>query len=325
MADSSRRELRKVLFTYEPEEIISNAVRESLPDAEIVVATDDDERLREIVDTDLTMGGSLSADMLSVAEHLVWHHVPWVGVDGLDLSGISGRDMTLTNSSGVNAPNIAEHVVAMMLAFARNLPDFVRETDRGHWRGWIERPKNFELTDQTVVLLGTGSIGREIARRLRSFDMKIIGANRSGQPNDGLDEVVAFDALSEVLPDADHVVSSLPMTTATKAIVDVDFLDDMKDGAYFFNVGRGGTVDQDALADALVSGKLAGAGLDVVEPEPLPADSRLWNCPNILITGHTAGSSPLFPRRSAALIREQIRRWTAGEDLVNVVDLDNGY
>jgi phosphoglycerate dehydrogenase-like enzyme len=321
----ARTEIRKVMFTYEPDARLVKAVEEALPGVEHIVATTDEERTREIAGTQLTIGPGFGADVLTAADELVWYHLPWAGVEHMPLQALAERGIILTNSRGISAPNMAEHVIAFMLAFGRGLPTFFREQQRHRWRGWDNPPAFFELTNQTVMLLGTGAIGQEIARRLKPFGCRIIGVRRQPGHIEGFDDVVTFEGLGDILAQADHVVSSLPMTSFTAGLVDRTFIDSMKPGSYFHNVGRGGTVDQAALIDALQRGHLAGAGMDVTDPEPLPEDSPLWDTPNTIITGHTSGSSPLASGRAVEVLRENLRRYIAGEELMNVVDLEFGY
>lgn len=322
---TTRPELRKVVFTYEAEAGLQDAVREIMPGATIVLCDSDDDLRREIVDAQMTIGGSIDDETLDLATQLVWHHVPWAGVERIATPKMAEKGVVLTNSRGISAPNMAEHAIAFMLAFGRALPEFWKEQQAKLWRGWYERPTFFELTGQTVLLLGTGAIGQAIAERLRPFGCRLIGARRTGGPLDGLNEVVTFDALPDVLPNVDHVISTLPMTPHTAGIFNRDLIGAMKPGSYFYNLGRGGTVDQDALIEALKSGHIAGAGLDVTDPEPLPEDSPLWDAPNVLITGHTSGASPMTSARAIEVLRENLRAYVDGKPLNNVVDFEMGY
>lgn len=317
--------IRKIVFTYDADELLVNAAKEESGGAAVVVAATEDDLRREIVDAQMTIGAGYSDEVRSTAPGLVWHHVPWAGVESVVTPMMREQGTILTNSSGISAPAMAEHAIAFMLSFARAFPLFYREQERHSWRGWETRPTFFELTGQTVLLLGTGAIGKAIAERLRPFGCRVIGARRNGGAIDGFDDVVRIDEVAPVLPEVDHVVSSLPLTPATERIVDRAFIQAMKPGSYFHNVGRGRTVDQDALIEALRSGHLAGAGLDVTDPEPLPEDHPLWDAPNVIITGHTSGNSPLFSARGAEVLRENLRRYRAGEELLNVVDLEAGY
>lgn len=321
---TDRRQLNKVVFLQEPRERVFEAVAASLPEASVVVAKGDDLR-SEIVDAQLVVGGRIPEDALSEARELRWQHVPFAGVESVITPALTERGILLTNSSGVSAPNMAEHLVAMMLAFARGLPFFVRVQPERRWKPFDPEPGFFELTGQTVMLLGTGAIGKATAERLRPFGCTVIGARRTPGVVEGFGRVVGFAELGDVLPDVDHVASSLPMTPGTARLFSSDLIKRMKRGSYFYNVGRGGTVDQDALIEALANGQLAGAGLDVTDPEPLPEDSPLWGMTNVLITSHTSGGSPKADERVAELVVENIRRYCEGEDLLNLVDLEHGY
>lgn len=321
----SRPQLRKIVLIQESNDRLIEAVKGLASGADVVVASEEADIDREIVDAQVAIGGRISEEQLRSAQSLVWHHVPWVGVERIVSPIYAEQDILLTNGSGVNAANIAEHIVALMLAFARQIPLFVREQDRASWRGWGDMPAFFELAGQRVLCLGTGDIGQEVARRLAAFGCEVVGASRSGRAVSGFDRCVSFDDLDAELARADHVVSSLPLTESTRGIYGRNRILATRKGAYFYNVGRGGTVDQDALINSLKDGHLAGAGLDVVEPEPLPGDSPLWEMENVIITGHTSGNSPQAMQRMVDLTVEQLRRFQAGDELLNVVDLTAGY
>lgn len=321
-----RPKIRKIVLLSVLTDSMKSAIREAAPDAALVAIEDRSDIDREIVDAQVLIGDGVSEDQLKKANELVWHHRPWVGVEGLMNAVYAERGIVITNGKGTNSPNIAEHVIAMMLAFARDLPKFYRDQTRKHWRRWDDGTKSiFELGGQRVLCLGTGKIGQEVARRLTAFDCELVGASRSGRDVPGFQRCVSFDELESELAEADSVVSSLPFTPATDKIVSKEFIFQMKPGAHFYNVGRGRTVDQDALIEALQSGHLAGAGLDVTTPEPLGADSPLWNMENVILTSHTAGDSPQSHQRIVALTAEQLRRYQDGEQLLNVVDQTAGY
>jgi phosphoglycerate dehydrogenase-like enzyme len=320
----TRPELKKIVFSYQPDDVLLETVRSEVPGSSVVVAEKDALR-KEISGAQLVIGGRIDDEALALADELVWQHVTWAGVESIVSPGLVERGVTLTNSRGVSAPNMAEHVVAMMLAFGRAIPFFVKMQKERRWKPWEDQPPFFELNGQTVVLLGTGAIGRATAERLRPFGCRIVGARRRAGAVEGFDKVVSFAELGDVLAEADHIVSSLPMTPFTSKLLSSELIGKTKLGAHFFNVGRGGTVDQDALIAALQSGQLAGAGLDVTDPEPLPQDSLLWAMPNVLITSHTSGGSPIVVQRVAALLGENLRRYQDGGGLVNVVDFEHGY
>lgn len=258
---------------------------------------------------------------------LRWVHTGGAGVEHLPLAALRQRGIVVTNNSGVHVPNMPEHVLALMLAFARRLPTLLRAQAAHEWRDEATHREVFELAGQTVLLVGMGDIGLGLGERAAALGMRVTGLRRrTDQPAPPfVERVFGLDDLYAALADADHVAISLPQTRETVGMVDAAAFAAMKPGAFLYNVGRGSIVDGDALADALRSGQLAGAGLDVTEPEPLPADSPLWDMENVIITSHTSGASPHVWDRGVEIVAENIRRWRAGEPLHNEVDCDAGY
>ena len=298
------------------------------PEIEFVHVEPDD-AASNIADVDaILIWGFSSGEMLDKAIRLKWNQTLGAGVERMLDDGFADRGIMLTNGSGVMAPNMAEHVASMMLAFARGLPTVLDAQREHRWKSGVGIETVFELGGQTVVLVGLGDIALETAARLKAFGMRVIGVRRTplaDRQGPAVDKVVSITELDTVLGEADHVVSSLPHTSETVGLFDRARFSRFKDGAHFYNVGRGTSVVQPDLVAALTSGKLAGAGLDVATPEPLPEDDPLWDAPNVILTGHTAGATPRFHERALALFTENVRRYQAGEDLLNVVDVERGY
>ncbi len=267
-------------------------------------------------------------ETLDKATRLKWIQTAGAGVERVVGDGFGDRGILLTNGSGVMASNMAEHTIGMMLAFARGFPALMAAQQRHAWKSGVGMETVFELAGQTAVLVGVGAIGSAIAERLKAFGVHVIGVRRSAASSSTpqfVDRVVSIDAMNSVLGEADHVISSVPHTLETVGLFDGARFEAFKDGAYFYNVGRGTSVVQADLIAALESGMLGGAGLDVANPEPLPEDDPLWDAPNLIITGHTAGSTPQFRTRVLQLFAENIRRYQAGDDLLNEVDVSRGY
>ncbi|HEX2540262.1 MAG TPA: D-2-hydroxyacid dehydrogenase [Caldimonas sp.] len=264
--------------------------------------------------------------ILDAAPALQWIHQRGAGIDRIATPRLAASGLLLTNGSGNHAINIAEHVMGLMLAFARRLPALL-ETQRE--RRWKPPPVKslFELCGQTLVIVGFGAIGSALAQRARAFGMTVIGVRRTaaGPSREGAERVVAMSGLDAVLADADHVVLAAPLTAETHGLFSTARFKVMKRGAYLCNVGRGAIVDHDALLAALRAGQLAGAGLDVTEPEPLPAESPLWTEPNVIVTAHSSGLTPHSFERYQALLLENLGRFVRGEPLLNVVDVQRGY
>ena len=276
---------------------------------------------------DGVVGWGFDADLLATAPRLGWLQTGGAGVEGMPLRELAARGIVVTNASGVHAINIGEHVLAMMLAFARGLPRLIRAQSERRWRDEATRDEVFELHGQTLALVGLGDIGLAVAERAAAFGMRTIGVRRraEGERPAAVDEVLPLEQLDDALGQADHVVISLPLTERTRGLFGAEQLAATKPGAYLYNVGRGAVVDTGALVEALETGQLGGAGLDVVDPEPLPPDSPLWGMANVLITAHTSGATPRYWDRGIEIVEANIERYRAGAPLVNEVDLGEGY
>jgi phosphoglycerate dehydrogenase-like enzyme len=232
------------------------------------------------------------------------------GID--DVAGRIPDGVTLCDARGVHGSAVAELALLMILALQRRLPDFLDSQRHGHWEPKLAD----DLRDKRVLIIGAGDLGEQTARRLRSFDavpMLVANSARDG--------VHATSELAELLPDADMVVLTLPLTDRTEGMVDADFLARMPDGAALINVSRGKIVDTEALLAELQARRLR-AGLDVIEPEPLPSGHPLWSAPNLILTPHAAGHIKQSGPRAFALVNDQLRRYCAGEPLINVVEGD---
>lgn len=267
-------------------------------------------------------------DELRRAPNVKWVHIQSAGVDGYaDRSVYAREDVIVTRTADTFGVAIAEHTLGMMLALVREFPYYMRRQAEHAWgRREPHGAARSELGGAVVLMLGMGSLAGELLPLLAPFGCEIIGVRRdASKPAAGYDAVYATQELKDALARADFVVSTLPLTAATRHILGEQEFAAMKRGAFLVNVGRGGTVDHDALASALASGYLGGAGLDVTEPEPLPADSPLWDLPNVFITPHSSGLSTETWRRRAELLASQCERYLAGEELLWRVDFEAGY
>lgn len=267
-------------------------------------------------------GLNLRPEYIESAPRLKWAHVASAGVEHALFPAITNSDIILTNGAGVYGIPIAEHTVGMMLALVR---DFPRILHQQRSREWAE-VRGTELFGTTALIVGLGGIGREIARRLRPFGMRVLATRRHPGGNDpDADEVGAPTDLHTFLPRADWVIVTVPWLPDCGVVIGREQISLMKPSARLVNVGRGRTIDQRALEEALQSGLLAGAALDVFDPEPLPSSSPLWEMPNVIVSPHTAGSSPRSLERVLDLFLDNLRRFLAGEPLRNVVDKRAGY
>ncbi|NLF00795.1 MAG: D-2-hydroxyacid dehydrogenase [Anaerolineales bacterium] len=302
-------------------------VRAAAPDMEVVV-TQDEREVERVLDRVEIVAGRLPRKLLAKAGALRWMQQWGAGADWLmRFPEAAGMPFTLTNASGVHAVPISEHILALMLAFARQLPRAFRDQERQHWTPH-EEPRNrvFELAGSTVVLIGVGAIGERTAEIASALGMRVLGVRRAPQIGaPGVTAMAGPDQLLDLLPEADFVVLTAPLTHETKGMIGARELGVMKRTAIIINIGRGGTIDEPALIAALQEGRIAGAGLDVFETEPLPSSSPLWAMDNVIITAHYAGLTPRYDERALGIFLDNLRRYRAGEPLRNVVDKELGY
>jgi phosphoglycerate dehydrogenase-like enzyme len=280
----------------------------------------------DIAAADATIG-ECSPQVLAQAVHLQWIQWGAAGVEKcVQQPLVRERRPLITNTQRIAAPSMAEHVLALMLALSRHLPLFMREQQRQHWVQWDDAPPSADLEGKTLLVVGLGGIGTEVASRAHALGMRVVATRASGHTGpDYVSYVGLPDELLKLTQDADFVVNCTPLTPQTTGIFNQGFFATMKHSAYFISVGRGrSTVSADLIA-ALGSGQIAGAGLDVVDPEPLPADSPLWRAPNLIITPHISARTPASQANYSLLLRENLRRYIAGEPMLAVVDIERGY
>lgn len=291
------------------------------PQANVVHARRDDPGYGEALRQAEIMLGSPRLEDLTQAAKLRWLQLPSAGAD--TYVGRIPEEIRLTTASGVYGIPVAEHAFALMLGVARSIPKYVR---RQATRSWEEEGSFRELHGSTCGLLGLGDIGLEIARRANAFGMRVLGMRRNpDRVPEGVEDVFGPDDVEQMLRQSDFVVNSLPDTAATRGMLDGRLLRAIRKGGILVNVGRGSTVVEPALVDALREGHLFGAGLDVFEEEPLPEDSPLWDMSNVLITPHVGGISPRGDERVADLFLDNLKSFLAGGELQNRVDPDVGY
>jgi phosphoglycerate dehydrogenase-like enzyme len=297
------------------------------PQAEIVVVRSPAEFSREVADADAVIGG-ITKENFAAAKKLKWVQTISAGVEAYSFwPEFVKSDVQLTNCKVVQGPTIADHAFAMLLSLTRGLNEYIPNRSRREWGSRSSTPPNMtELPGMTAVVVGAGGIGTQIAQRANGFGMTVIGVDPKDVPvSNFFSEVVPPDRLDEVLPKADVVFVSAPLTPKSERMIASKQFEAMKQGAYFIAVSRGKLYDKQALVKALDSRKLAGAGLDVTDPEPLPAEDSLWNFPNVVITPHVASAAEGSNQRRITVIEENIRRFARGAALTHVVDKAKGY
>lgn len=268
-----------------------------------------------------------NADVLAPANGVRWAQTVYSGVElCLPQRARFERDVLLTNMRAVGSPPIAEHTLALMFGLARGLHVAVANQARGAWREDESDSRAITLRGKTVLIVGLGGIGTEVARRAHALGMRVIGTRASDRPTpDFVRRVGKPEDLAAMLPEADVVVMAAPLTPATRGLFDAAMFARMKHSAFFINVARGGAVVTADLIAALQARTIAGAGLDVTDPEPLPPDHPLWKAPNVIITPHVAGSTDIGIEAQMRLLRENVRRYAVGEKMLSVVDIDRAY
>ena len=276
-------------------------------------------------DADIIYG--FAPSIVKTSKTLKWLCVPWAGVDSLMAPDyFANEDCLLTNSAGAYGVSIAEHMIATSLVMMRRLDEFMEETRNGQWLK--PRPQK-SLKDCRITVLGTGDIGTTFAKRAAAFEpASIVGVCRSGKSSEVVyNKVLPVSELDSILPQTDLLAMSLPSTPETKGILSRERMSLLPEGAYIVNVGRGSAIDEDALADNLESGHIAGAALDVFQTEPLPSSSRLWKTKNLLITPHVAGNMTLAHTRNknVQMFIEDLHNFAVGKPLHYLVDRKLGY
>lgn len=288
------------------------------------------ERLgEEVRDADILVGWSLRPEQLAQASRLQWIHSLAAGVGQLMYAELRASSVVVTNARGIHAIPMAEYALGLMIALARHFPSAFRYQQRRYWAQqeiWDETPHPMELNGRTLVIVGYGTIGRALAERARGLGMRIVGVKKDvTRGTEGADGVYPAEKLAAALAEADFVVVAVPETPESNRMFGRAQFAAMKRTAYFINIARGKLVDQDALREALRAGRLAGAALDVADPEPLPPESPLWQLDNLIISPHLSAVSERLWHRQAALLLENLERFFAGRELLNVVDKQRGY
>jgi phosphoglycerate dehydrogenase-like enzyme len=304
-----------------------------LPGVQIVYAKDVATAAREAADADIVTGitappGICESSIINNAKQLRWILALSAGVERcIGVPSVISRNLLITNLRGLGSAAIGEHAIALALALARGLDTFITNQASGRWSSRDARASHMEtLTGKTLLVVGLGGIGTEVASRAHGLGMKVIATrNRGHEGPDYVSHVGGPDELLQLASTADVVVNAAPLTDETRGIFNAKFFSAMKPTAYFINVARGGSVVTADLVTALNSGKIGGAGLDVVDPEPLPPDHPLWHAKNVIITPHISSFSDIPNEAIWVVVNENLRRYAAGEKMLSVVDLKREY
>jgi phosphoglycerate dehydrogenase-like enzyme len=318
---------RKVLARVDRPERLAG-LQAVAPGVEIVAVSNAEEAAAVAAGSQAVIG-LCDQEIFDVAPGLHWVQYYSSGVERcLAHPGMHSGDKLLTNGQRIGSPALAEHAIAMMLALVRGLDVYHSNQLKHDWERSADLGSGefMEIEGRTVLVVGLGGIGTQAARRAHGLGMRVIatrGSRREGP--DYVEYVGLADETIKLAEQADVVINTAPLTDRTRGMFDAEFFSAMKPTAYFISVGRGGSTVTDDLMAALNNGDLAGAGLDVTDPEPLPADHPLWDMPRVIITPHTAGRSDKSRERLFLMVQENLRRYVAGEPMLSVVNIDRGY
>lgn len=300
-------------------------LQSAAPDVEFIVAGTPEAKAK-IASFDAAIG-ICDADTLKAGKSIQWIQVVTAGVENcVSIPAVKERNILVTNMQRIGGPVIAEHVIALTLAFTRGLDLYIPLQAQGNWRPTLPPGRAQVVQGKTMLVVGLGGIGTEVAKRAHALGMKVTATRNSGRTGpDFVSYVGLADELPKLASEADFVVNTAPLTPQTQGLFNAELFAKMKPTAYFINIARGGSVVTSDLVDALTSRKIAGAGLDVTDPEPLPADHPLWKAPNVIITPHVSNSSDLGSGVPLQVVRENLKRYAAGEKMLSVVDVTRGY
>jgi len=313
-------------------------IQSRFPQLTIASCVTREEQENMLVDADILFTRLLPEDP-SKYPSLRWVHFMWEGIDVIS-EAFKRSDVLLTNSRGIHARQIAEHVFMYMLVHSRNLFEYRKNQERRYWLPWKDQPLLGTLYGKTLGIVGYGAIGREISRIAKGFGMHVIAVKRDpegvphpaypesmekGIPDPGAEKVLGPDGLDELIAKSDHIVLALPLTEETIDMFGKREFGLMKRGAFFVNIGRGGLVDEEELVRCLEKGHLSGAGLDVFREEPLPSTSPLWSMKNVILTPHSSVGGDPADEMVVELFCDNLERYLKGEPMINVVDKQRGY
>lgn len=320
------KRIKTLFFTcshFNPDASELARVSETFPELQVTVAAEDSYTPEQIAEVEIIVGFPKAKD-LPLAKNLKWLQTPSVGVGQyVDKQIYANENILLTNALGTYGRQIADHVIGMIIGFNHCLFTYWDQMREQKWE------RNFPVSDlweSTILMIGFGDIGKNLAPRAKAMGMQVLAVKRTlTDKNSSVDELYTVDALDSLLPRADYVVVCAASTPQTEGIMDKTRIGLMKKGSYLINVARGTLIDQDALINALERGQLAGAGLDVTEPEPLPKESKLWHMPNVLVTPHASGLSKSDPHQVFEIFFRNASHYLKNEKMQNLVDFTLKY
>jgi D-2-hydroxyacid dehydrogenase (NADP+) len=317
--------MNKLIVYFHPPEEFTVRLSSISDKFDMIICTNRKELESQIPEAEIliTLFTPPDAEIIRRASKLRWIQALSAGVDLLPLKAIKERNIILTNGRGIHKIYMAEYALAAMIGLARNFHLMFRNQLKARWDRSVPQD---EINGNIAGILGLGSIGREIARQASMLGMHVIGVKNNPHPLEGIDHVYGPAEMAEVFKQGDYIINLLPSTPETKGLIDKSFFTLMKKSACFINLGRGSTVKQDDLIDALRTKMIRALVSDVYAEEPLPEDSPLWGLENVILTPHIAGASPKYFDRALDIIRTNLSAYISRSgEMMNVVDLNRGY
>jgi phosphoglycerate dehydrogenase-like enzyme len=293
------------------------------PNISFTICSSKEELLAALPKAEILITLPFTKDMLAAAPKLKWVQCLRAGVDGYPFAAMKERGVLLTNGKGIHRNHMAEYSIAMMILFARNLHQFQRQQNKSEWN---RRVPQDEIFGKTLGILGFGAIGDTLATRAQAMGMRVHALKRTPLDQPNVDQWFTPDQTTEFLKTADYLVNLLPNTPATTHSLNAESFEAMKTSAVLISIGRGKTVDEQTLINALQTGQIRGLAADVFETEPLPKDSPLWQMDNVVLTPHICGESIHYLEKSVEILKENFPKFISDpETLINRVNLDLGY
>ncbi|MEC1719714.1 D-2-hydroxyacid dehydrogenase [Schinkia azotoformans] len=315
----------KIVTSFNINPKIQNELMEKFPNIEFSFHGAMKEAVTEIDSAEILVsyGGDLNEEVINKAANLKWIMVFSAGIEKLPFETIKQKGILVTNARGTSKIPMAEYTMGMILQVARKTKQLIENEKREEWN---RRLKMIEISGATITIIGTGSIGSEIARLARAFGMKTVGINRSGRSVEYFNEVYPVTEMDKAIEQGDYIVSVLPSTPDTYHLLKEQHFKIMKNDCLFMNIGRASLVDENVLIKALETDEIAHAVLDVFETEPLPKGHPFWQMENVTITPHLSGVSRQYLLRCIEIFEHNLKQYLSGENnLINVIDLDRGY
>jgi phosphoglycerate dehydrogenase-like enzyme len=318
--------MKKLIVAQQLEEELVELIQQAAPQWEIITGKEPEHWENHLQDAEIIAGWKTSMKEASLGKDTAirWIQTWSAGVDSMPLDQLEVNDILLTSANGVHAYPISETIFAMMLGLTRKIHTYIRNQNQ---KEWDHSGLKLEIHGKTIGIIGIGAIGKETAKIAKAFGMKVLGVRHSGKESEHVDEMFKTEHLHEVLSRCDYVVNTVPLTPDTRGMFGTREFEVMKDTAFLINIGRGETVKEQELIEAINSKAIAGAGLDVFEKEPLEKNNPLWEMDNVILTPHTAGSTEFYNKRVIEdIFVPNLKEYIAGNPPpVNLVDYRKGY